>query len=108
MNRSSNTDRPLPQLTTDERVMREDLDVSGYCLIENAIKSDELNYLQDRLIEQAEMERKNHNHKNPANMDPVNQWVGMLLNKGEEFVQLIRHQTCMDLLTYLLLSLIHI
>ena len=35
MNRSSNTDRPLPQLTTDERVMREDLDVSGYCLIEN-------------------------------------------------------------------------
>jgi ectoine hydroxylase-related dioxygenase (phytanoyl-CoA dioxygenase family) len=102
MNRSSNTDRPLPQLTTDERVMREDLDVSGYCLIENAIQSDELNYLQDRLIEQAEMERKNHNHKNPANMDPVNQWVGMLLNKGEEFVQLIRHRTCMGLLTYLL------
>ena len=33
--------------------MREDLDVSGYCLVENAIESDELNYLQDRLIEQA-------------------------------------------------------
>ena len=53
--------------------MREDLDFSGYCLVENAIKPDELNYLQDRLIEQAEMERKVHNHKNPANMDPVNQ-----------------------------------
>ena len=40
--------------------MREDLDVFGYCLIENAIKSDELGYLQNRLIEQAEMEHKVH------------------------------------------------
>ena len=102
MNKPDNTDRPLPQPTSDAQVMREDLDFFGYCLVENAIKSDELNYLQDRLIEQAEMERKVHNHKNPANMDPVNQWVGMLLNKGEEFVQLMRHPTCMSLLTYLL------
>ncbi|GIS88810.1 MAG: hypothetical protein CM1200mP18_15200 [Gammaproteobacteria bacterium] len=35
-------------------------------------------------------------------MDPVNQWVGMLLNKGEEFVQIMRHPTCISLLTYLL------
>ena len=61
MDRSNNTGVPLPQPTSDERVMREDLDIFGYCLIENAIKSDELSYLQDRLIEQAEIERKIHN-----------------------------------------------
>ena len=73
MNKPDNTDRPLPQPTSDAQVMREDLDFFGYCLVENAIKSDELHCLQDRLIEQAEMERKVHNHKNPSNMDPVNQ-----------------------------------
>ena len=31
MNRPDNTDRPLPQPTSDARAMREDLDVSGYC-----------------------------------------------------------------------------
>ena len=82
--------------------MKTDLDVYGYCAIENAIPSDELKTLQDRLVEQAEVERKFHNHKNPANMDPVNQWVGMLLNKGEEFVQLLHHTMCMRLLSYLL------
>ena len=102
MNKTHTTNRPLPRPTSDLEVMKTDLDVYGYCAIENAIPSDQLKTLQDRLVEQAEVERKFHNHKNPANMDPVNQWVGMLLNKGEEFVQLLHHTMCMRLLSYLL------
>ena len=82
--------------------MRSQLDEFGYCIIENALDTDTLSKLQQRLVEQAEMERKLHNHKNPANMDPVNQWVGMLLNKGDVFMRLIEHETCMGLLEYML------
>ena len=75
----------LPKPTSDKDVMRKNLDIFGYCIIENAIEKSDLEHLQWRMIEQAEMERALHNHKNPANMDAVNQWVGMLLNKGDEF-----------------------
>ena len=92
----------LPKPTSDKNLMRSNLDEFGYCIIENAIGGDDLTRLQSRMIEQAEMERAVHNHKNPANMDPVNQWVGMLLNKGEEFLSLIQNETCMGLLEYML------
>lgn len=92
----------LPRPTSDGQLMRDQLDEFGYCLIGNALTPDVVSRLQRRLIEQAEMECRLHNHKNPANTDPVNQWVGMLLNKGEVFMELIQHDQCMSLLEYLL------
>ena len=92
----------LPKATNDEALMRRQLDEFGYCIIQNALNENTIGKLQSRLIEQAECERKLHNHKNPANMDSVNQWVGMLLNKGEVFMELVEHELCMGLMEYLL------
>lgn len=102
MNSHQFSSSELPKPTSDKHLMRKNLDMFGYCFIENAIQPNNLERLQQRMSEQAEMERRLHKHKNPANMDPVNQWVGMLLNKGEEFTQLIQNETCMGLLEYML------
>ena len=92
----------LPVPTRDIELMRSQLDRFGYCIVEKALDAPALERLQARLIEQSELERELHSHKNPANMDPVNQWVGMLLNKGEVFMELIEHELCMGLLQYML------
>ncbi|MEM7294560.1 MAG: phytanoyl-CoA dioxygenase family protein [Pseudomonadota bacterium] len=92
----------LPKPTDDIELMHYQLDEFGYCLIKDALPKHTLTTLQTRMIEQAELERSMHNHKNPANVDPVNQWVGMLLNKGEVFMELIEHEVCMGLLEYML------
>ena len=102
MNSISISPDELPKPTSNKDVMRKNLDIFGYCIVENAIEKSDLEHLQRRMIEQAEMERALHNHKNPANMDAVNQWVGMLLNKGDEFYGLIQNDTCMGLLEYML------
>ena len=54
------------------------------------------------MFEQAAAERTRHNMKNPANTDPVNQWVGMLLNKGDVFFELIDHEIYCALVEYLI------
>ena len=92
----------LPGATRDTQLMRQQLDEFGYCIIDHALNTDTLQKLQSRLIEQAKCERSLHNHKNPANIDSVNQWVGMLLNKGDVFMELIEHELCMSLMEYLL------
>ena len=92
----------LPQPTRDVALMHDQLDEFGFCLIADALDSVTLERMQKRLFEQAEMERQLHQHKNPANMDPVNQWVGMLLNKGEVFMELIHNELCMQLLEHMI------
>jgi ectoine hydroxylase-related dioxygenase (phytanoyl-CoA dioxygenase family) len=92
----------LPKPTSDKVLMQENLDQFGYCLIKDALSPEILTSIQQRMIEQAELEQKLHSHKNPANTDPVNQWVGMLLNKGQAFFHLIEHENCMQLLAYML------
>ena len=96
------TPENLPKPTSDTSLMKYQLDQFGYCIIQNALDDSTLGLLQSRLLEQAEVERQLHNHKNPANLDPVNQWVGMLLNKGDIFMRLLEHELCMGLLEYML------
>ena len=81
----------LPRPTRDLAILKSNLDRFGYCMIDRALEGDELAAAQERLFEQAAVERTQHNMKNPANTDPVNQWVGMLLNKGDVFFELIEH-----------------
>ncbi|MGF7159915.1 ectoine hydroxylase-related dioxygenase (phytanoyl-CoA dioxygenase family) [Rhodoligotrophos appendicifer] len=88
----------LPKATQDQSVLEGDLRRWGYCIIDRAIVDQALETLQRRLADQAAAERTLHNMKNPANTDPVNQWVGMLLNKGEIFFQLIEHELAMSMI----------
>jgi ectoine hydroxylase-related dioxygenase (phytanoyl-CoA dioxygenase family) len=92
----------LPQPTRNVEVLKQDLGTFGYCLIGRALEGRALEAVRRRLVEQAKAERRLHNMKNPANVDPVNQWVGMLLNKGEAFFQLIEHPLCMSLIEHLI------
>jgi ectoine hydroxylase-related dioxygenase (phytanoyl-CoA dioxygenase family) len=92
----------LPRPTRDPQTLTHDLANFGYCLIERALDPATLAAVQDRLFRQAAAERKLHNRKNPANTDPVSQWVGMLLNKGEIFLELVREPLAMSLMEHML------
>ena len=81
----------LPRPTRDAARLKHEIEVFGYCIVERALEGKTLEAIRARLLEQADAERKLHNKKNPANVDPLNQWVGMLLNKGDVFFELIRH-----------------
>lgn len=92
----------LPKATRDPERLRTDLETWGYCVIERALEGEALEAVRARLMEQAAAERRLHNMKNPANTDPVNQWVGMLLNKGQPFFRLIEHELAMGLIEHLI------
>ena len=102
MKRTSAVAVELPKPGRDREVLLRDLGTFGYCVIADALHGELLKEVQNRLIEQARLERRLHNAKNPANMDADNQWVGMLLNKGTVFMELIRHELCMSLLEHVL------
>jgi hypothetical protein len=82
--------------------LEHDLRGQGYCLIEVALEPSLLQAVQRRLREQATAERALHDSKNPANPQERNQWVGMLLNKGEVFFELVQHPIAMTLIENLL------
>ena len=92
----------LPQPSKDLEVLRKDLDGFGYCLLAEALDPALLGQVQERLFTQAAAERNLHGMKNPANTDPVNQWVGMLLNKGDVFFNLIEHKLFCELAEHLI------
>lgn len=92
----------LPTPSRDLHTLQTDLDEFGYCLIEQAIEPQRLGLLQQRLFEQAGAERRLHQVKNPANPHPANQWVGMLLNKGEVFFDLVSHDIATALFSHVL------
>jgi ectoine hydroxylase-related dioxygenase (phytanoyl-CoA dioxygenase family) len=92
----------LPRPSRDLEVLERDLRGQGYCLIEAALEPSLLQAVQRRLSEQAAAERALHDSKNPANPQEKNQWVGMLLNKGEVFFDLVRHPIAMALIDDLL------
>ncbi len=92
----------LPEPARDPSTLKANLEQFGYCLIDRALNDDRLETVQDRLFEQAAVEREQHGMKNPANTGPANQWVGMLLNKGEVFFDLIEHELFCALADHLL------
>ena len=95
-------DEELPRPTQDLDTLKADLVRFGYCIVERALEADSLRAVHDRIVEQAAVEREMHNMKNPANTDPVNQWVGMLLNKGDVFFELIEHEIYCTLVEHLI------
>ena len=92
----------LPRPGRDFARLAADLDRFGYCLVERAVEGGKLHAVRTRLLEQAAAERELHAMKNPANRDAKNQWIGMLLNKGEPFRDLLRHELARLMLAHVL------
>ena len=80
-----------------------DLETQGYCLVHDAIPPSVLHDVRSRLTEQADAEWHRHiEFQNPAHIDPANQWVNMLLNKGEIFQRLALNAAIAPLVEHLL------
>ncbi len=91
----------LPQASRDLETLERNLDEFGFCLLEDALETEQLSAVRQRLIEQASAEQAlTINYKNPGHLD--NQWINMLVNKGVEFEQLILHPMANQLIAYLL------
>ena len=90
----------LPQLTTDLDQARADLDRIGFCRIEGALAPDELARLRQRTVEQAAAEVE----AGVAFLDTggANQRMWNLLNKGQEFQDLIVRPLALEMMRHLL------
>jgi len=97
------TEPPHARAAADVVGCISDLENSGYCFIENALGGDLLARIDRRLREQskAEQQRQVH-HVNPAHVDAGNQWVNMLLNKGDVFQELVLDSATSALVEHLL------
>ena len=86
--------------TTDTSVARQDLATHGYCLIPDALSPEQGDALRTRLVEQAAGEDAAGVAWHDAG--GANQRVWMLLNKGQEFVDLALHPLALELMRHLL------
>lgn len=83
---------------------RETLRADGFCVVENALSSEQLNSARTRFVQQAAAEAAMNasTGQNHANNAQGNQWVGMLLNKGDIFFDLIDHPHTTELISSVL------
>ncbi|MEI6547533.1 MAG: phytanoyl-CoA dioxygenase family protein [Burkholderiales bacterium] len=82
-------DTPLPRATRDLNRLRHDLHDWGYCLIEDGLSKEQCARLYNRVADQAAAERA----LGIAYLDPAQQHVWSLVNKGEMFVRCLEHDT---------------
>jgi ectoine hydroxylase-related dioxygenase (phytanoyl-CoA dioxygenase family) len=93
----------LPRPTKDVAQLKADLDAFGYCLVAEALDAERLARLRERLEEQAEAERQQGIHVlNDAHVDAVNEWITMLINKGEAFRDMPTNPRTLELVRHLL------
>jgi len=84
----------LPKATRDVATLIDDMDRWGYCLLADAIPAGRLAAIRARLEEQAEAEARRGWHliDDKVNVPgSTNQWILMLINKGEVFQDVIAH-----------------
>ena len=80
-------DHKLPEPTKDLNQLRLDLFEWGFCLVEDGLSRDQYTRTRQRLVEQAEAERR-------AGIDYLSgsfQLICSLINKGEEFPKFLEH-----------------
>ncbi len=94
----------LPEATTSISQLKTDLSMYGYCLIADAISDKNLRAVRSRLENQAQAEQEQGHHQFSDVQDPggVNQWIYMLINKGDEFQNLLFQPAIMAMLEHLL------
>jgi len=94
---------PLPAPTRELARLTTDLDAYGYCIVGRALEPGLLAAVRERLLAQAAAEHRfGVRDRNPAHADPTNQWVNMLLNKGDVFHELALHPIARALATHVL------
>ncbi len=91
----------LPAPTRDIDTLKSELSRFGYCMIEDALPRELLARHKLRLDEQQACESQNL-ERNPANDQPLNRWIGMLLNKGDVFFEVVQTEIVDVLNTYML------
>ncbi len=95
----------LPRASRDPAMLIADMDAWGYCLIEKAFTPQQLAAIHARLEEQAEAERVHGYHilgESVQDPEGQNQWISMLINKGEVFQQVLHHPLITAVLDHLL------
>lgn len=103
----------LPQPTEDWDRLRADLDEHGYCLLANALSPEQVTTIRGRLLDQAAGEVAagvasrdggSPPGQAPSQADgpPPNQRVLNMLDKGEEFWQLLLHPIVDEVVCHLL------
>lgn len=95
----------LPRASRDPATLIADMDDWGYCLVEQAFTPKQVAGIHARLAEQAEAERKYGYHilgESVQDPEGQNQWISMLINKGEVFQQVLRHPLITAVLDHLL------
>ena len=89
----------LPQPTKDPSRQRADMDEFGYCIIAEAMSPAQTRRVRDRLIEQVTAEEQlGKSHV----LDDGKQLVRFLVNKGDEFIDLLRPGPVRDIATHVL------
>ena len=94
----------LPAATGELHQAVHDVDAYGYCLIEQALPDATIAEVRTRIDEQAQAEREQGFHRLSQVQDPggINQWVNLLINKGEVFQNLLLHPTVSGVVDHLL------
>ena len=104
----ANTAVNLPQPSEDWDRLRADLDEHGYCLLANALTSGQVAAVKARLLDQAAGEvadgvaLRDGGTPGADGTPPPNQRVFNMLDKGEEFWQLLLHPIVDEVVCYLL------
>lgn len=89
----------LPRAGVEFERLRDDLREYGYCLIAGALGGDLLGEVRARLEGQASAEGERAiDYANPGHLD--NQWVNMLINKGQVFQALVMHPLASRLMAH--------
>jgi len=97
----------LPKPSADWDRLRADLDEHGYCLLANALSSEQVASIKARLLDQAAGEVADgmalrDGGVAEAGTTPPNQRVMNMLDKGEEFWQLLLHPIVDEVVCHLL------
>ena len=80
-------DKGLPEPTKDINTLRSDLTIWGYCIVDEAISTDQVESIRTRVLEQAEGERR----ARIAQKTPSGQNINCCVNKGRCFEGIIEH-----------------
>ena len=89
----------LPQPTADNARQRADMDEFGYCIIAEAMSPEQTARVRDRLIEQKPAEEQLGESRV---LDDGKQLVRFLVNKGQEFLDLLRPGPAREMATHVL------
>ncbi|OLN97843.1 hypothetical protein CCHL11_02572 [Colletotrichum chlorophyti] len=81
----------LPKPTEDIEQIRQDITNFGYGLVKNALSSEEVRIIKTAVLEQATGERQAGVATFDGGPEGTNQRVWNLINKGDEFIDLLNH-----------------